>query len=74
MSIRTAIVLALLVPSTSHAWADRPPLGSERLGEVEHLGPISLPHPERLQEGRPNLIDHMKNGQVVLAPMSVPGA
>jgi hypothetical protein len=22
--------------------------------EVEHLGPISLPHPERLQEGRPN--------------------
>jgi hypothetical protein len=24
------------------------------LPEVEHLGPISLPHPERLQEGRPN--------------------
>ncbi|HEX8753488.1 MAG TPA: hypothetical protein VF731_08745 [Solirubrobacterales bacterium] len=24
------------------------------LPEVEHLGPISLPHPERLQEGRPD--------------------
>jgi predicted membrane channel-forming protein YqfA (hemolysin III family) len=24
------------------------------LPEIEHLGPISLPHPERLQEGRPD--------------------
>jgi hypothetical protein len=29
-------------------------VASNPIPEVEHLGPISLPHPERLQEGRPD--------------------
>ena len=37
----------LLVPA-------QPVVAGNPLPQVEHLGPISLPHPERLQEGRPD--------------------
>jgi hypothetical protein len=44
------------------------------LPEIEHLGPISMPHPERLQEGRPDFsIVHYATDTGVWRHYFVPG-